>query len=130
VAVLEALALAARACLRAPCKLRRLNCVPLIGVCPSLQVHLRDRPVADDINLRELAFETQRYSGAQLANLVNIAASIAGKEGRDAIAQDDLLRVTPILLFRARRDWVYAYQQTGSVKNWQTARGPFGSVLE
>ena len=43
--------------------------------------------------MRELAFETQRYSGAQLANLVNIAASFVGRDGRDVIAQADLLYV-------------------------------------
>lgn len=48
--------------------------------------------------MRELAFETQRYSGAQLANLVNIAASFVGRDGRDVIAQADLLYVRTTLL--------------------------------
>ena len=63
-------------------------------------MHLRNRPLADDLNLRELAFETQRFSGAQLANLVNLAASFAGKEGRDSISQADMLQVCllPLLL--------------------------------
>ena len=57
------------------------------------QVHLGRRPCADDLNLREIAFETQRTSGAQLANLVNLAASFVGRAGRDRITQADLLQV-------------------------------------
>ena len=57
------------------------------------QVHLNRRPCADDINLREIAFETQRYSGAQLANLVNLAASFVGRAGRDRITHADMLEV-------------------------------------
>ena len=56
-------------------------------------MHLGRRPCADDLNLREIAFETQRTSGAQLANLVNLAASFVGRAGRDEITQADLLQV-------------------------------------
>ena len=58
------------------------------------QVHLNRRPCAEDINLREIAFETQRYSGAQLANLVNLAASFVGRAGRDRITHADMLQVS------------------------------------
>ena len=58
------------------------------------QVHLNRRPCADDINLREIAFETQRYSGAQLANLVNLAAGFVGRAGRDRITHADMLQVS------------------------------------
>ncbi len=64
---------------------------------PPSQVHLGRRPCADDLNLREIAFETQRTSGAQLANLVNLAASFVGRAGRDEITQADLLQVQTLL---------------------------------
>lgn len=54
------------------------------------KVHLSKRPCDDDILLGELAFETQRFSGAQIANLVNTAAMLAGRDGRESIAHADL----------------------------------------
>ena len=57
-------------------------------------MHLNRRPCAEDINLREIAFETQRFSGAQLANLVNLAASFVGRAGRDRITHADMLQVS------------------------------------
>ena len=65
----------------------------MIAITCRFQVHLGRRPCADDLNLREIAFETQRCSGAQLANLVNLAASFVGRAGRDRITQADLLQV-------------------------------------
>ncbi len=68
-------------------------CHIIVDVHTPRQVHLGRRPCADDLNLREIAFETQRTSGAQLANLVNLAASFVGRAGRDEITQADLLQV-------------------------------------
>lgn len=66
--------------------------------CSLLQVHLKKREsnLADDItekNLRELAFDTQRYSGAAIANLVNLAAMRVERDGRDMICYKDLTDV-------------------------------------
>ena len=55
-----------------------------------LKVHLDKRPCSPDIDLRELAFETQRFSGAMLANLVNTAAMLAGREGREEVTHNDM----------------------------------------
>ena len=62
------------------------------------QVHLKKREsnLAEDItekNLRELAFDTQRYSGAAIANLVNLAAMRVERDGRDMICYKDLTDV-------------------------------------
>ncbi|CAL8467515.1 g7053 [Coccomyxa elongata] len=40
----------------------------------------------------DLSFQFQRFSGAMLANLVNTAVIIAGREGRTVIRHDDLTR--------------------------------------
>ena len=63
-----------------------------------VQTHLNKRggAVADDVtekNLRELAFDTQRYSGAAIANLVNLAAMRAERDTRDQIRYQDLTDV-------------------------------------
>ncbi|KAL3160769.1 hypothetical protein ABBQ38_009182 [Trebouxia sp. C0009 RCD-2024] len=67
----------------------------LMGRVETFQTHLRKRggAVAEDVtekNLRELAFDTQRYSGAAIANLVNLAAMRAERDGREQIQYKDL----------------------------------------
>lgn len=57
-----------------------------------LKVHLSTRAHDPDIDLHEIAFETRQYSGAQLANLVNLAATVAGQAGRDEIFTDDIMK--------------------------------------
>lgn len=64
-----------------------------------MQTHLKRRGdnVADDVtveNLRELAFDTQKYSGAAIANLVNVAAMRVERDGRDKIKYKDLTDVS------------------------------------
>ena len=61
-----------------------------------LKVHLNGRPHADDIDLHEIAFETRQYSGAQLANLVNMAATVATQRGQEEIATADVMKALEI----------------------------------
>ena len=65
----------------------------------AMQTHLskRGEAVAADVtekNLRELAFDTQKYSGAAIANLVNLAAMRVERDGRDQIRYQDLTDVS------------------------------------
>ncbi len=55
-----------------------------------LRVHTRNVPLADDVDLLGLARATPGMTGADLANLVNEAALIAARRGRDAVAAADL----------------------------------------
>ena len=55
-----------------------------------LRTHAQDKPLADDLDLIDVARKTTGMTGAQLANALNEAAIIAGRFGRDAIARDDL----------------------------------------
>lgn len=74
----------------------------MIKGCP-LQVHLGKRLPngerrAYDISeeeFHELSFQFQRFSGAMLANTVNTAVLMAGREGRTTIVSHDLTRVRP-----------------------------------
>jgi cell division protease FtsH len=55
-----------------------------------LRSHSRDKRLADEIDLTDVARKTTGLTGAQLANALNEAAIIAGRAGRDAIGRDDL----------------------------------------
>ena len=50
-----------------------------------LGVHLKGKPVAQDLDLKTIARETPGFSGADLANLANEAAILAAREGKDEI---------------------------------------------
>jgi cell division protease FtsH len=54
-----------------------------------LQVHMRKVPVAPDVRPDILARGTPGFSGADLANLVNEAALLAGRGGKDAVEMKD-----------------------------------------
>jgi transitional endoplasmic reticulum ATPase len=45
-----------------------------------LKIHMARKPLAEDINLEELAKKTERYSGADLAAIVNEAVMLAIRE--------------------------------------------------
>ncbi|HBK86185.1 MAG TPA: ATPase, partial [Firmicutes bacterium] len=52
-----------------------------------LQVHTRNKPLAPDVNLVQLAQETYGFSGAHLESLSNEAAILAMREGVAQIRQ-------------------------------------------
>ena len=54
-----------------------------------LEVHIKRTPVAPDVNLTVLAKGTPGFSGADLENLVNEAALLAAKRGKEKIDMND-----------------------------------------
>jgi len=62
----------------------------IAGRTAVLEVHLRGKPVADDVDVSVLARRTPGFSGADLANLVNEGALLAARRGGDRIAAVDL----------------------------------------
>ncbi|MFP4030634.1 MAG: ATP-dependent zinc metalloprotease FtsH [Desulfococcaceae bacterium] len=54
-----------------------------------LEIHTREVPLADDIDLERLAAGTVGFSGADLENLVNEAALVAGRNQRDEVRNKD-----------------------------------------
>jgi len=54
-----------------------------------LKIHVRDKPVADDVDLAVLARRTPGFVGADLANLTNEAAILAARHGRKIVIMGD-----------------------------------------
>ncbi len=55
-----------------------------------LKVHMRNKPVADDVDITVLAKGTPGMAGADLANLVNEGALLAARRNHDKIYRADL----------------------------------------
>ncbi|MEE8841232.1 MAG: ATP-dependent zinc metalloprotease FtsH [Eubacteriales bacterium] len=55
-----------------------------------LTVHAQGKPLADDVDLKQIAQTTAGFSGADLENLLNEAAIGAARENRPFIRQDDI----------------------------------------
>jgi cell division protease FtsH len=54
-----------------------------------LRVHSRNKPLGQDVDLERVARHTSGLTGADLANLCNEAAILAGRNQRDFITQSD-----------------------------------------
>ena len=55
-----------------------------------LKVHVRNKPLADDVDLHEIARTTAGFAGADLENLMNEAAICAAKKDRAYIKKEDV----------------------------------------
>lgn len=56
-----------------------------------LHVHSKDKPLAPDVDLHEIAMDTIGFTGADLENLMNEAALLAVRRNKKAITNSDIL---------------------------------------
>jgi cell division protease FtsH len=55
-----------------------------------LKVHAKNKPLGEDVDLKQVAQTTAGFTGADLENLLNEAAISAAKEGRGFVKQADI----------------------------------------
>ena len=55
-----------------------------------LKVHAKNKPLAEDVDLKQIAQTTAGFTGADLENLMNEAAILAAKENRVYLQQADI----------------------------------------
>ncbi len=55
-----------------------------------LKVHSKNKPLAEDVDLKQVAQTTAGFTGADLENLMNEAAINAAKQGKGFVVQDDI----------------------------------------
>ena len=55
-----------------------------------LKVHVRKKPLGEDVDLHEIARTTAGFTGADLENLMNEAAILTAKDGRYYLTQKDI----------------------------------------
>jgi cell division protease FtsH len=62
----------------------------LKGRTAIMKIHVKGKPLADDVDLELLARRTPGFSGADLSNLANEAALLAARRDQDKVAMADL----------------------------------------
>ncbi|ALP53909.1 cell division protein FtsH [Candidatus Tenderia electrophaga] len=76
-----------------------------------LEVHCRDVPLADDVDLESLAAKTVGFSGAELENLVNEAALLAGRDRCDQVNMARFDQARDKLVLGAERESMIGDQE-------------------
>ncbi|PSQ73195.1 MAG: cell division protein FtsH, partial [Bacteroidetes bacterium QH_9_64_21] len=69
-----------------------------------LKIHARDKPLSDDVNLEEIARSTPGFSGADLENLLNEAALLAGRYEHDEIQNSDIEEARDKVMMGLKRE--------------------------
>jgi cell division protease FtsH len=91
------------------------------GRAAILRIHARGIPVAPDVDLDSLAVATPGFSGADLANLVNEAALVAARRGKEVVERSDFEEALDKILLGTARSMlmsederrVVAYHEAG-----------------
>ena len=68
-----------------------------------LRVHMRNKPIAEDVDINRIARGTPGMAGADLANLVNEGALLAARRGHDKIYMTDLEEAKDKVMLGAER---------------------------
>jgi cell division protease FtsH len=76
-----------------------------------LKVHTRNKPLADDVNLEQIARGMIGMTGADLRNLANEAALLATREGKAKIDRSDFERAADRVLIGAKREEVLSVEE-------------------
>ncbi|GAB4259337.1 MAG: ATP-dependent zinc metalloprotease FtsH [Deferrisomatales bacterium] len=77
-----------------------------------LRVHVKDVPLAADVDLSILARGTPGFSGADLENLVNEAALAAARVGKERVSMDDFeMAKDKVLMGSERRSLVLSEEE-------------------
>ena len=71
-----------------------------------LKIHAKDKPLAEDVDLKKVAQSTPGFSGADLENLLNEASLFAGREKRKKVTMEDIDRARDKVMMGLEREGV------------------------
>ncbi|MSU54740.1 MAG: ATP-dependent metallopeptidase FtsH/Yme1/Tma family protein [Candidatus Staskawiczbacteria bacterium] len=77
-----------------------------------LKIHSKDKPLADNINFKEIAERTPGFSGADLANVANEAALLAARQNKTQVFQMEFLEaVEKVMLGPERKSHILSKKE-------------------
>ncbi len=96
-----------------------------------LEIHLKDKPIADDVDTDILAKRTPGFTGADMENLANEAAILSARRGKDVITMtefDDA--VDRVIAGPAKKSRVISEEEKNLVAYHETGHALLGELLE
>lgn len=76
-----------------------------------LEIHTRHVPLDDDVNLGNIAARTISFSGADIKNLVNEAALLAGRKNKQKVAHEDFEEARDKILLGEEREEIISDEE-------------------
>ena len=96
-----------------------------------LKVHARNKKIADDVKLDELAARIPGFSGADIENLLNEAAILAARDNRKIITTEDLDEATDrVMMGPAKKSRKYSEHEKDLVAHHEAGHAVIGLKLE
>jgi cell division protease FtsH len=94
-----------------------------------LKIHTSGVALGDDIDLDRLAALTAGFSGADLENMVNEAALLAGREGLDAVDMGMLLSARDKVVLGGKREMVLGEDEKKTIAFHEAGHALVASLL-
>lgn len=95
-----------------------------------LRIHVANKPLASDVDLRVIAERTPGFAGADLYSLVNEAAILSAREDRKEVAQMDFIKsVEKVMLGPERRSHILSKREKKVTAYHEAGHALVASVL-
>ncbi len=95
-----------------------------------LDVHAKNKPLAEDVNLEIIAQRTPGFSGADLYSLVNEGALLTAREDRKKVSQFDLIRsIEKVMLGPERKSHMLSKREREITAYHEAGHALVASVL-
>ncbi len=96
-----------------------------------LSIHSKEKPFAEDVNLKVIAERTPGFSGADLYSLMNEGAILAARENRSKISQYDLIRsIEKVMLGPERKSHILTKKEKEITAYHEAGHALIASVLQ
>jgi len=96
-----------------------------------LNIHAKNKPLAEDVFLDLIAERTPGFSGADLQNLMNEAAILAAREERKKVSQFDLIRsIEKVMLGPERKSHLLTVDEKKVASYHEAGHALVSSVLK
>jgi cell division protease FtsH len=94
-----------------------------------LEIHSREVPLADDVDLDRVAARTVGFSGADLENLVNEAALQAARDSKERVDREDFLHARDKIVLGAEREAITSEDEKKLVAYHESGHALAASLL-
>ncbi|TYB31803.1 MAG: ATP-dependent metallopeptidase FtsH/Yme1/Tma family protein [Candidatus Mcinerneyibacterium aminivorans] len=95
-----------------------------------LKIHTKNKPLAEDVDLKIIAKSTPGMSGADLANMANEAALLAAKEGKQEIEMEDVEEAKDkVLMGKPRKSLVISDEEKKRIAYHEAGHTYIGRLM-